>query len=191
MALLVLIRRAVGAVWTYFCREWDSDDLWSSQVIGPALLNHLKLVYSLLICVSLSSAFGSYLCLTGTIESSVAILGAFVNTLCFYFVAPRNQNARLCLFIFGAIFGGAIVAPWMTRFLNVDTRFVVFSLSSSSVVLGSYLKVCKLMNHYTTWRKIWPSSFLLGFLPTMIWLPIVSFVIGGDVSRLKSQVRID
>ncbi|KAG8391430.1 hypothetical protein BUALT_Bualt01G0187000 [Buddleja alternifolia] len=269
MALPGLIRHAVGAVWNNVRREWDCDSLRSHQVIGPALLRHLKLVYSSLICVSLSSAFGSYLYLTGTIESSVVVLGSFVNTISFYFVAPRKQNTRLCLLISGAFFGGAIIAHCMTRFLNVDTgkivkineqgwrgylsglpsdrneippkgnevltrmlgcikmielcenvgcrsgdgrengvrvfritresvsynivtpSFVVFSLSSSSVVLGTYLKICKLANHYTTWMKIWAFTFVLGCVASVIWLPLVADAIGGDVARLQLRVRID
>lgn len=77
--------------------------------------------YFTLFCAAASSALGSYSSSTGIIGSYVSALGAFMSIISFYVTAPWKENKRFCLFISGAFFGGASVAPWFILLPYVDS----------------------------------------------------------------------
>ncbi|KAI3444807.1 hypothetical protein Pfo_001472 [Paulownia fortunei] len=185
MRFSALRRRAVHAVRKYLRREWDGEALLNFDDVAPFIRRHLKQFYFSLLCASASSAFGSYLSLTGNIGSFFAVFGAFMSIVYFYFTAPWKENKRVCLLVLGAFFGGASIAPWFAWFLNIDPGFVVTSVLASSVGLGCFWAASKWTNRFD---RVYYRALLLCSPLILICLLITSAVFGGDSTLWKFQL---
>ncbi|KAL7158394.1 hypothetical protein ABFS83_02G140100 [Erythranthe nasuta] len=185
MSFAAVRARAVRTARNYYVRELDAESLENLKDVAPYIRRHLNQFYSTLFFATASSAIGSYVSLSLNVGSSLPAFGAFITVVWFNFTPPWKENKRACLLSLGTFFGWASLAPWLTWFLNVDTNFVVASISTTSIGFCCLWAASKWSTHFVF---IYSRAMLYNCILAFICLHIGSAVLGGDLALWKYEL---